>query len=126
MKVIENKVTSWFGAFAGQFRNVSGVEMKTAGINTVTIQSSTLGTVTVYDLAGQFEYYSSHDALVGNLMSSSAAIFIVVVKLSESEAEVIRTLQYWISFIENKGRQDERKGRYWRRVVTHQESLHTL
>ena len=96
MKVIENKVTSWFG-FAGQFRCVSGVEMKTAGINTVTIQSSTLGTVTVYDLAGQFEYYSSHDAVVGNLMSSSAAIFTVVVKISESEAEVIRTLQYWIS-----------------------------
>ena len=103
VKVIENniKVTGWFGAFAGQFRNVSGVEMKTAGISTVTIQSRSLGTVNVYDLAGQFEYYSSHDALVGNLMSSSAAIFIVVVKLSESEAEVIRTLQYWISFIEN-------------------------
>ena len=101
VKVIENKVTSRFGTFAGQFRNVSGVEMKTAGINTVTIQSRSLGTITVYDLAGQFEYYSSHDALVGNLMSSSAAIFIVVVKLSESEAEVIGTLQYWISFTEN-------------------------
>ena len=101
VKVIENKVTSRFGNFAGQFRNISGVEIKTAGINTVTIQSSRLGTVTVYDLAGQFEYYSLHDALVGNLMSSLAAIFIVVVKFSESEAEVIRTLQYWISFIEN-------------------------
>ena len=101
VKVIENRVTSRFGTLAGQFRNVSGVEMKTAGINTVTIQSRRLGMVAVYDLAGQFEYYSSHDALVGNLMSSSAAIFIVVVKLSESEAEVIRTLQYWISFIEN-------------------------
>ena len=101
VKVIENKVTSWFGTFAGQFRNVSGVETKTAGISIVTIQSRSSGTVTVYDLAGQFEYYSSHDALVGNLMSSSAAIFIVVVKLSESEADVIQTLQYWISFIEN-------------------------
>ena len=101
VKVIENKITSRFGTFAGQFRNVSGVEMKTAGINTITIQSRSIGTVTVYDLAGQFEYYSSHDALVGNLMSLSAAIFIVVVKLSESEADVIRTLQYWISFIEN-------------------------
>ena len=101
VKVIENKVTSRFGTLAGQFRNASGVEMKTAGISIVTIQSRSLGTVTVYDLAGQFEYYSSHDALVGNLMSSSAAIFIVVVKLCESEAEVIRTLQYWISFVEN-------------------------
>ena len=101
VKVIENKVSSRFGALAGQFRNVSGVELKTAGINTVTIQNSRLGTVTIYDLAGQFEYYTSHDALVGNLMSSSTAIFIAVVKLSESEAEVIRTLRYWITFIEN-------------------------
>ena len=101
VKVIENKVTSRFGTLAGQFRNASGVETKTAGISTVTIQSRSLGTVTVYDLAGQFEYYSSHDALVGNLMSSSAAIFLVVVKLSESEADVIQTLQYWISSIEN-------------------------
>ena len=102
VKVIENKVTtSWFGVLVGQFRNLSGVELKTAGISTVTIQNSRLGSVTIYDLAGQFEYYSSHDALVGNLMSSSAAIFIAVVKLSEGEAEVIRKLHYWISFIEN-------------------------
>ena len=101
VKVVENKVTSRFGALAGQLRNVSGVELKTAGINTVTIQNGRLGTVTIYDLAGQFEYYASHDALVENLMSSSVAIFIAVVKLSESEAEVIRTLRYWISFTEN-------------------------
>ena len=101
VKVIENKFTSRFGTIAGQLRNVSGVELKTAGINTVSIQNSRLGIVTVYDLAGQFEYYSSHDALVENLMSSSVAIFIAVVKFSESEADVIRTLQYWISFIEN-------------------------
>ena len=97
VKAIENKGTFWFGAF----RNVSGVELNTAGINTVTIQNSRLGTVTIYDLAGQFEYYSSHDALVENLMSSSAAIFMAVVKLSESEAEVIQALRYWISFVEN-------------------------
>ena len=101
VKVIENKASSWFGSFAGQFRNVSGVELKTAGISTVTIQSKKLGCVTMYDLAGQFEYYSSHDALVGNLMSSSAAILIVVINFSERETEVIRSLQYWISFIED-------------------------
>ena len=100
VKVIENKVTSRF-ALAGQFRNVSGVELKTTGINAVTIQNSRLGTVTIYDLAGQFEYYASHDALVENLISSSVAVFIAVVKLTKSEAEVIQTLRYWISFIEN-------------------------
>ena len=101
VKVVESKITKRFGAIAGQFRNVSGVQLKTAGINTVTIQNSRLGTVTIYDLAGQFEYYSSHGALVERLISSSAAIFIAVVKISESEAEVIQTLQYWISFIGN-------------------------
>ena len=101
VKVIESKVTSRFGALAGRFRNMSEVELKTAGINTVTIQNSRLGSVTIYDLAGQFEYYSSHDAMIGYLMSSSTAIFIAVVKLNESEAEVIRALRYWISFIEN-------------------------
>ena len=99
VEAIENKFTSRFGATAGQFRNVSGVELKTAGISTVTLQSSRFGTVTIYDLAGQFEYYYSHGTLVETLMSSSAAIFIAVVKLSDSEAEVIRTLRYWISFI---------------------------
>ena len=101
VKVIEHKVTSRFGALAGQFRNVTGVELKTAGISTVTIQNRRLGHVTIYDLAGQFEYYSSHDALVGNLVSSSAAIFIVVIKFSESELEMIQKLRYWISFIDN-------------------------
>ena len=101
VKVIENRVTSRFGALAGQFRKVSGVELNTAGISTVTIQdSSRLGSVTIYDLAGWFEYYSSHDALVENL-TSSTAIFIAVVKISDSEADVIQTLQYWVSFIEN-------------------------
>ena len=80
---------------------MSGVEVNTAGINTVSIENSRLGSLTIYDLAGQFEYYCSHDALVENLMSSSAAIFIAVLKLSENEVEVIQTLQYWISFIEN-------------------------
>ena len=102
VKVIENRVTSRFRALAGQFRKVSGVELNTAGISTVTIQdSSRLGSVTIYDLAGRFEYYSSHDALVENLTSSSTAIFIAVVKISDSEADVIQTLQYWVSFIEN-------------------------
>ena len=101
VKAIENKFTSQFGATPGQFRNLSGVELKTAGISTVTTQGSKLGTVTIYDLAGQFEYYYTHGTLVETLMSSSAAIFIAVVKLSESEAKLIQTLRYWISVIQN-------------------------
>ena len=102
VKVIENKVTSgFFGTFAGTFRKVSGVEPLTAGINVVNIQCKQFGSVAVHDLAGQQEYYSSHDKLIENLVSTSAALFIVVVKLDEPEAEVIRTLRYWLSFVDN-------------------------
>ena len=100
VKAIENRASSQLRGF-DRFRNVAGVELQTAGISTVTIQNRKLGRVTMYDLAGQFEYYSSHDALVENLMSSSAAIFIVVIRVNKSEAEVIQILQYWISFVEN-------------------------
>ena len=101
VKAVVNRFTSHFGATAEQFRNLSGVERNTAGIHTVTIQSSRLGTVTIYDLTGQLEYYYTHGTVVETLMSCSAAIFMAVVKLSESETEVVQTLRYWVSVIEN-------------------------
>jgi len=88
VKVIKNKVTKRFRTLAAhfqKFRNVAGVQCQTAGINTVTFHCRRFGTVTFHDLAGQFEYYSSHDTLVDNLMSTpaAAAIFIVVIQLNQ-------------------------------------------
>ena len=85
-------------------RLVSGVEEKTAGIVPCQFNSKRYyGNVIFYDFAGQQEYYASHAALLQNLISShSAALFIIVVNLCDSEEEIKQKLIYWISFLANQ------------------------
>ena len=71
------------GVWFGQYRWVSGVEPVTAGIIPHRLEHKELGNIILHDLAGQPEYYSSHIAVIENITQSSAAVFIVVVKLSE-------------------------------------------
>ena len=103
VKVIENEITSFFGSLAGQLRKVSesAVVSLTAGIIPVSIESRRLGQIVIYDMAGQYQYYSSHAALLRNLVSSSASMFLVVVSLNQEKEEIIRQLQYWNSFVDN-------------------------
>jgi len=103
VKVIENEITSLFGSFAGQWRNISKeyVELLTAGIVPVSIESRRLGQIVMYDMASHYQYYSSNAALLGNLVSSSASMFLVVVSLNQSKEDIVRQLQYWNSFIAN-------------------------
>ena len=103
VKVIENEITSFFGSFAGQWRNVSesAVVPLTAGIIPVSIESRRLGQIVIYDMAGQYQYYSSHAALLRSLVSSSASMFLVVVSLNQEKEGIIRQLQYWNSFVDN-------------------------
>ena len=103
VKAIANEITSLFGSFAGQWRNISkdDVEPLTAGIVPVSVESSLLGQIVIYDMAGQYQYYSSHAALLRSLVSSSASMFLVVVSLNQSKKGIVRQLQYWNSFIAN-------------------------
>ena len=103
VKVIENEITSFFGSFAGQLRNVSksAVVPLTAGIIPVNIESRRLSQIVIYDMAGQYQYYSSHAALLRSLVSSSASMFLVVVSLNQEKEEIIRQLHYWNSFVDN-------------------------
>ena len=103
VKVIENEITSFFGSFAGQWRNISkyNIEPLTAGIIPVSVESKRLGQIVMYDMAGHYQYYSSHAALLRNLVSSSASIFLVVVNLNQSRECIVRQLQYWSSFLAN-------------------------
>ena len=55
----------------------------------------------IYDMAGQYQYYSSHAALLRNLVSSSASMYLVVVSLKQSKEGIVRQLQYWNSLISN-------------------------
>ena len=103
VKVIQNEITSFFGSFGGQWRNVSesAVVPLTAGIIPVSIESRRLGQIVIYDMAGQHQYYSSHAALLRNLVSSLASMFIEVVSLNQEKEVIIRQLQYWNSFVDN-------------------------
>ena len=73
----------------------------TAGIEVHTITSLEIGHVVMYDFAGHREYYSSHNAVLENLMLRSPAVFVVVNKLTESEDVIEKNLYYWLNFIEN-------------------------
>ena len=80
---------------------VTDVQRYTAGIVPHHIQSEQLGNFVVYDFAGQQEYYSSHDAVLEQVMRRSAAMFLCVVDLSESKEKICESLHYWLSFIDN-------------------------
>ena len=80
---------------------VTDVQRYTAGIVPHHIQSKRVGNFVVYDFAGQQEYYSSHDAVLEQVMRRSAAMFLCVVDLSESKEKICESLHYWLSFIDN-------------------------
>ena len=80
---------------------VADVQRLTAGIVPHHIQSKQLGNFVVYDFAGQQEYYSSHAAVLEQVMRRSAAMFLCVVDLSESKEKICESLHYWLSFIDN-------------------------
>ena len=103
VKAIQSRMTntSLLGALTAKFKKVSGVKLQTAGIIPVPIASQELGDIIMYDLAGQYQYYSSHAALLEKLVSSPGALLVVVVDLSKSKEEITQQLQYWSSFIEN-------------------------
>ena len=80
---------------------VADVQRLTAGIVPHHIQSEQLGNFVVYDFAGQQEYYSSHAAVLEQVMRRSAAMFVCVVDLTESKEKICESLHYWLSFIDN-------------------------
>ena len=80
---------------------VANVERYTAGIIPHHIQSEQLGNFVVYDFAGQQEYYSSHAAILEQVMRRSAAMFVCLIDLRKSNESICQSLHYWLSFIDN-------------------------
>ena len=111
VKAVQSRMTdtSLLGPLTAKFKKVSGVELQTAGIIPIPIESQELGNIIMYDLAGQYQYYSSHAALLEKLVSSPGALLMVVIDLSKSKEEITQQLQYWSSFIENHCSQSSSK-----------------
>ena len=96
------KNTSGLSGIVARVSKVSA-EKKTAGITPHTISNRTIGKIQVYDLAGDEEFYSSHDAIISTSMSGpSSAVFILVVDLQRSANEIKETIQYWLNFLQAK------------------------
>ena len=81
--------------------SVANVECYTAGIIPHHIQSEQLGNFVVYDFAGQQEYYSSHAAVLEQVMRRSPAMFVCMIDLSKNNESICQSLHYWLSFINN-------------------------
>ena len=83
-----------------QFRTVKGVELCTAGIIPTKLQHKELGNIILHDFAGHSEYYTSHTAVIENLLQGSAAVFVVLVNIMEEEAT--KHLQQWLTIVTNE------------------------
>ena len=83
-----------------RWRQVPNVEQKTAGIEPYDIESDHFGHISLYDFAGHKEYYGSHGAFLRNATAvSSAALFILVSDLRESDKELSESILFWLHFI---------------------------
>ena len=80
--------------------HVTNVQCFTAGIVPHHIESK-LGNFVLYDFAGQQEYYSSHAAILEQVMCKSAAMFLCMIDLSKTNESICQSLQYWLTFINN-------------------------
>ena len=86
--------------FLGSFRNVGGVVPCTAGIIPYKLQHRTLGNIILHDFAGHSEYYSSHSAVIENLLQGSGGVFLIVANILEKEA--VKQLHQWIRVVSNE------------------------
>ena len=100
IKLIVSKSTAEF---------VGKVECLTAGIIPHQVKNKQGVNFVIYDFAGQQEYYSSHAAILEQVMCKSAALFLCLIDLSKSNEGICQSLHYWITFIENACNTIERK-----------------
>ena len=84
----------------GTFRNVKGVEPCTAGIIPYKLQHKTLGNIILHDFAGHSEYYSSHSAVIENLLQGSGGVFLIVVNILEKGA--VKQVHQWLTIVRNE------------------------
>ena len=99
VKAICSETPLWQRYFPHFIRRVRNIPRQTAGIIPITFHSKTFGNTVLYDMAGQYEYYSSHSTIIKHTVLSSPSAFVVVVDLSMNSDEIARNLKYWWSFI---------------------------
>ena len=84
-----------------KFVNPSDVPPHTAGIVPIPFNSKHFGHAVLYDFAGQHEYYSSHAAVMENLILPTPPLFLLLIDISKPIEEIKEELVYWWLFINN-------------------------
>ena len=85
-----------------KYVNPSDVPLHTAGIVPIPFNSKHFGNAVLYDFAGQHEYYSSHAAVMENLILPSPPLFLLLIDISKSKKVIKEELVYWWHFINNQ------------------------
>ena len=85
-----------------KYVNPSDVPPHTAGIVPIPFNSKHFGNAVLYDFAGQHEYYSSHAAVMENLILPSPPLFLLLINISKSKEVIREELVYWWHFINNQ------------------------
>ena len=98
---LQNEASAFFSV-PFRSKKVTGVDERTAGVIPHDFKSKKYGRVTLYDLAGQREFYGSHSALLQNAIQTSAPVFLLVINLCDDYKEIESNLLYWLAFIENQ------------------------
>ena len=92
---------SFTNTFKSKLVNPSEVPPHTAGIVPLSFNSKYFGHAVLYDFAGQHEYYSSHAAVMENLVLPSPPLFLLLIDISKPMEEIREELVYWWMFINN-------------------------
>ena len=87
--------------FATRRVNPRDVPPHTAGIVPIPFNSKHFGHAVLYDFAGQHEYYSSHAAVIENLILPSPPLFLLLVDISKPMEKIKEELMYWWLYIDN-------------------------
>ena len=85
-----------------KYVNPSDIPSLTAGIVPIPFNSKHFGNAVLYDFAGQHEYYSSHAAVMENLILPSPPLFLLLIDISKSKEVIREELVYWWHFINNQ------------------------
>ena len=76
------------------------VKALTAGIISHRVKSSKAN-MTIYDLAGHREYYSSHSSILEHISNTTPSIFLLLVNLLLTIKDITAQLYYWSALIGN-------------------------
>ena len=101
-KSLQSERKKGFSRFMGRYIKTRNVDQQTAGIIPYEVIQKTLGSITIFDFAGDKVFYAGHDAVLCNSLANSPSIVLVMVDLRDEKNEFQETLIYWLEFVKNR------------------------